>query len=72
MYISRYITFTRKYPWFNYRIPENFSLRSSTTGSSVYLTVYDTMMQKEDTLVILVFKVGVPSVSVLYDVYGIK
>lgn len=59
----------KTFPTYNYNIPEKFDLDFSDKGNLIYITAEDKNLPADSNSVILVYKVGVPTVSSFYDVY---
>lgn len=64
--------FNRKYPTYNYTIPDNFQVDFSDNGNQVYITALDKQLPQGKNTVVLVYKSGLPAVSSFYDVYHLN
>lgn len=62
----------RVYPLYHYVIPAKFDLDFSDQGDMIYITAEDKNMPEHMNSVILVYRAGLPSVAVLYDVFHIN
>ena len=62
----------RVYPLYHYVIPAKFDLDFSDQGDMIYITAEDKNMPEHMNGVILVYRAGLPSVAVLYDVFHIN
>ena len=64
-------TFTKKYPLYNYSLPDNFDCDFSDQGDLLYVTAFDKNLPANINTVILVYKSAGPAVSALFDVYNL-
>ena len=62
----------RTYPLYNYTIPDKFELDFSDKGDMIYITAEDKNLPETHNSVILVYRAGLPSISVFYDVFHIN
>lgn len=65
------VPLTRKYPLYNYEIPNKFDVDFSDIGDLIYITAIDKNLPKEANSVILVYRAGLPAVAAFYDVYHV-
>ena len=62
----------RVYPLYHYTIPQKFDMDFSDQGDMIYITAEDKNMADHMNSVILVYRAGLPSVAVFYDVFHIN
>ena len=62
----------RTYPLYSYVIPAKFDLDFSDAGDMIYITAEDKNLPEHSNSVILVYRAGLPSVGVFYDVFHIN
>jgi hypothetical protein len=69
LYTLRDAPMTKVFPTFGYVIPDKFDLDFSDTGNLIYIQAIDPKLPNDTNSIIMVYRVGYPAVSTLYDVF---